>query len=277
MYYVKCADGVVECSIRKNAKQSRIVVGDKVSIEKNEYDKGKYIITNVFPRKNYIPRPYIANIDKLLMVVAPIPKPDFYLIDKLIVYCNLNNIEPILVINKIDISNEGFVEDIKKQYYFLKIFEVSAKNNDGIEVLKKYISNTFCVLTGQSAVGKSSLINALIPNKNLETQDLSVKIERGKHTTRVNELYIYDDLVICDTPGFSSLSLDIKYTELCGFYPEFSDYIGDCKFLDCSHIKEGKDCKIVSRVEVGEINKDRYSRYIDLYNNLKKEWDSKYD
>lgn len=268
---------MVEASIRKTAKKVRIVVGDKVNLEKNDYDDGKYIITSLLTRKNIIPRPYIANIDKLLIVIAPIPKPDLLLLDKLIIYCNINNIEPVVVINKCDLDRDDYIDSIKKQYYFLKTFVISALNGNNLESLKEYIANSFCALCGQSAVGKSSIINALIPNMSLQTQGLSSKIERGKHTTRANEIYFSDNIMITDTPGFSSLELDIDYQELAGFYPEFSDYIGDCRYLDCAHIKEGKDCVIVSKVEEGTINKDRYLRYVELYEKLKKNWDEKYD
>ena len=120
-------------------------------------------------------------------------------------------------------------------------------------------------------------IKSIIPNINLETQGLSRKVDRGKHTTRVNELYIYNDIMIADTPGFSNLELDIDYKELASFYPEFDDYLGTCKYLDCSHVKEGKDCSVVSAVTEGKINKDRYDRYCDLYGKLKVIWENKYD
>ena len=276
--YTILKDGkICEATIRKTAKKVRIVVGDKVQLEKNEYDDGKYIITSLMERKNIIPRPYIANIDKLLIVIAPSPKPDLLLLDKLIIYCNINNIEPVIVINKSDLDKDGYINSIVKQYYFIKSFVVSALNGNNIDTFKNYISNSFCALCGQSAVGKSSIINSLIPNIDLQTQGLSSKIERGKHTTRANEIYIYEDIMISDTPGFSSLELDIVYDELAGFYPEFINYIGNCKYLDCSHIKEGKDCAIIKKVEDGTVSKDRYLRYVDLYEKLKKNWDEKYD
>ena len=243
----------------------------------NEYDQGKYIITKVYSRNNYIPRPPIANIDKLLIVFAPVPQPDLLLIDKLIIYALKNNIEPILVVNKKDIAPIELINDLKEQYKDYKLFVVSAKQGDNIDVIKEYISGCICAVCGQSAVGKSSLLNALIPNFNLQTQELSRKIDRGKHTTRVNELYLCDGLMIADTPGFSSLELDIEYNELEEYYPEFEHYLGTCRYLDCSHIKEGKDCQICRAVEKGEINTQRYNRYIELYNKLKKDWEEKYD
>lgn len=268
---------LVECSVRKNAKKLRIVVGDNVELEENDYDKGKYIITRVLPRKNSLIRPPLANLDKLLILIAPSPEPDLLLVDKLLIYSALNSIEPIIVLNKSDIADDNFISSIKAQYNFIDVIIVSAKNNTNINTLTSKINNRFSAVCGQSAVGKSSLLNALIPNIDLDTQGLSEKIGRGKHTTRVNEVHIFKDLRIVDTPGFSSLELDLDYRELHLFYPEFDEYLGKCKYLDCSHIKEGKDCEIVKNVENSTINKDRYLRYIDLYNKLKKEWDSKYD
>lgn len=256
----------------------RILVGDRVLIEPNEYDKGKYIITKVLDRKNSIPRPPLANIDKLLIVIAPRPEPDLELVDKLIIYCMNRDIEPIIIINKRDIASDVFVDEIKSEYYFLKVFTISAINNQGINDLREELSGCITALCGQSAVGKSSFLNALIPAINLSTQGLSRKIDRGKHTTRVNELYVYEDIMIADTPGFSNLDLlDIEYTELPLFYPEFDEYLDKCRYLDCSHVKEGKDCVIVNAVNNGIINKNRYDRYCNLYRKLKENWEKKYD
>lgn len=246
-------------------------------MEENEYEKGKLIITKLLPRKNVIHRPYIANIDKLIIVIAPLPKPDLLLVDKLIIYCMLNKIEPVLVINKCDIDYDNITSNIVKDYYFLQTFVVSAKDKINISKLTKYLENSFCALCGQSAVGKSSIINSIIPNVDLQTQGLSAKIDRGKHTTRANEIYINGNIMITDTPGFSSLELNISHEELAGFYPEFADFIGECKYLDCAHVKEGNDCEIVKAVDSGKISKDRYIRYVDLYEKLKKKWDEKYD
>ena len=268
---------LLTCSVRTTAKKVRIVVGDYVDFEPNEYDQGKYIITRVRPRKNTIPRPPLANIDKLIIVVAPKPEPDLLLVDKLLIYCVLNNIEPIIVLNKSDIADKNFVSNIKDQYSYYKVIVISAVNGQGVDELSQYISGSFCAVCGQSAVGKSSLLNAIIPNINLEIQGLSRKVDRGKHTTRVNELYIYKDIMIADTPGFSSLELDIDYKELSSFYPEFDKYIGECKYLDCAHVKEGKDCAVVTACNDGKINNDRYLRYSDLYINLKTLWENKYD
>lgn len=268
---------MVECSIRTTAKKTRLVVGDRVEIVPNEFSANKYIITKCLERTCFIPRPPIANLEKLLIVVAPRPEPDLLLVDKLIIYCYINNIEPIIVINKSDISSKEFVEDIKAQYYFLNLFLISAKNGVGVDDIEKYISGSFVAVCGQSAVGKSSFINALIPGFDLQTQGLSNKIDRGKHTTRVNEVYLYNDYMIADTTGFSSLELELEHNELYLYYPEFEPYLNKCRYLDCAHIKEGKDCVIISAVAEGKINKDRYGRYVILYEYLKKKWENKYD
>lgn len=265
--------------MRTTAKKVRIVVGDNVELISNEYDKGKYVITSVLPRKNSIPRPLLANIDKLLIVISPKPEPDLLLVDKLIIYCYLNKIEPVIVINKTDIASSDFVGNIRNQYDFLQVFDISTITKINIDLLRDYIKDSLCALCGQSAVGKSSLLNALIPNLNLETQGLSRKVDRGKHTTRVNFLYVDNDLKIADTPGFSNLELDIEdivYGELEYYYPEFDKYQGKCKYLDCSHIKEKNDCAIYKAVQSGEINANRYENYCTLYNNLKEKWEKKY-
>lgn len=270
-------DSLVSACCLKNIKKNRVVVGDDVELKKDEYSVDKYIITKVFPRKNCIPRPVVANIDKLLILVAIEPKPDFYLIDKLYIYSVTNNIEPIIVINKSDISDKSFVDNIKSQYGFIKTFVISAKCKSGIDELKKYILKSVCAVCGQSAVGKSSLINALIPDVYQSTQGLSEKISRGKHTTRVNELFVWNNLCIADTPGFSNLDLNIDFDEVQEYYPEFQKYRENCKYLDCSHVGEGKDCGVIKAKDMGKINKDRYLRYVDLYNKLKENWEKKYD
>jgi ribosome biogenesis GTPase len=183
----------------------------------------------------------------------------------------------VLIINKSDLITDDFEKSIKEEYYFMKTFFLSAINKINIEPLANYLSGCISAVCGQSAVGKSSLINALIPTLSLETGELSAKIDRGKHTTRVNELHLFKDLMIIDTPGFSSLEINIDYDELEGFYPEFNKYLGNCKYLDCSHVGEGDDCEIIKAVKCGDINKNRYDRFVELYKSCKEKWEKKYD
>lgn len=279
IYYVLLGSGdVVQCSIRTSQKKIRLVVGDKVLVVANEFSEGKYIIVGHEERTSLVPRPPIANLDKLIIIISPKPEPDYLLVDKLIIYSFMNNIEPVIVINKSDMADNKFIEDTCKQYHFLKNFVISAKSGLGVDKVEEYISNSFVALAGQSAVGKSSFINALFPNKNAEVGELSSKIDRGKNTTRASEIYWQKDYMIADTAGFSSLDLDMDYMKLSKYYPEFDDYLGKCRYLDCSHIKEGKDyCVIVDAVQSDYINKDRYCRYVILYKELKEKWEKKYD
>ena len=199
------------------------------------------------------------------------------LVDKLVIYCVINNIEPIIVVSKSDIIEKDFINEIRAEYYFLPVFAISSKKNIGIKDVCDYISGSITAVCGQSAVGKSTLINTIIPNLDLQTQDVSKKISRGKQTTRSNCLYYYKDIIIADTPGFSRLDLNIECRDLSLFYPEFDKYLGKCKYLDCAHIKEGDDCAIVQAVRKGDINKNRYNRYISLYGKLKVLGEKKYD
>lgn len=189
-------------------KAGGIFVGDQVEFEEN--------ITRVLKRKNLLIRPPVANIDKMFIVLAPLPKPDFVLVDKMLVYCHLNDIEPVLVVNKSDICEDNFIENIEKSYKkHYKILILSAKNKN-LEELEKEIKG-ICVLAGQSAVGKSSIINALFNNELTEVGNLSAKVERGKQTTRLVRLYKLGEGYIADTAGFSLLDLsfvgNIDYTE----------------------------------------------------------------
>ncbi len=276
IFEVYVDDKVVTCDVRNTIKKSGVCVGDKVEIIANEYDLGKYIIVKVQSRKNLLLRPPLANIDKLLILISPLPSPDLYLVDKLIIYCQTNAIEPIIVINKSDIATQEFVSDIASQYYFAKVFVISSLKQTNISHLKQSLVGHISALCGQSAVGKSSLINALIPHLDIKTNELSARIDRGKHTTRVNQIHIHDRLMIADTPGFSSLDLSIEHDELAGHYPEFVE-IPDCKYLNCSHVFEGKDCSVITAVGEGKINAKRYDRYAKLYKDLKKAWEIKYD
>lgn len=254
-----------------------ILVGDNVEIIENIYSKDKFIITKVYDRKNFIPRPKIANIDILLILIAPLPKPDFLLVDKLLIYCEINNIHPIIVINKCDIASADFVNSIKDEYKYYDTFVISAKDLIATSDIYNVLKGKTTAVCGQSAVGKSSLINCLIPNIQLQTQGLSEKICRGKHTTRVNQIFLNNDFFIADTPGFSSLDLNIDFRQLSFYYPEFKDFIQDCRYVDCSHIKEGDFCGVCVALNQGKINKNRYQRYIELYKKLKENWEKKYD
>ncbi len=277
--YVVSADKTYDCilsgTIKKNNKP---LVGDMVEFSINEYDKFKNVITKILPRKNSLVRPSIANIDQLFIVLSKSPKPDLILIDKLIIYAKLNHINPVLVVNKSDLFNEDELKDIKAEFPGLKIIVTSAKLND-VRALTPLLRGKISAFAGQSAVGKSSLINAICPEFRLETNTLSSKIERGQHTTRHNQIYVIDgDIFIADTPGFSMLMLDIKPSMLKSFYDDFNEFEPDCRYVGCDHINSrSKDCGVVKAVEEGKICLSRFDRYCKIYSELKEKWEKKYD
>ena len=274
----KSYDCISKGNLKKNSK---VCVGDYVEISENEYSRGTYVVEKVLPRKNQLLRPNVTNVDQLVIVFAVEPTPDFYLIDKLIIFAEQNNISPILVINKADISKEGDIADLVLQYKDVvkDIVVISAKNNYGIDNLKKILKNKFSALAGQSAVGKSTLINALDPTLCLDTNGLSDKISRGKHTTRHSQIYAIDNMLIADTPGFSMLELDkIKYDDLHYYYKDFASYFPKCKFSGCTHINCTADnCEVVKSVVNGKIHLQRYERYCKMYKEMKEKWRDKYD
>lgn len=241
-------------------KAGGIFVGDEVEFSG--------AIDYVHPRKNLLIRPPLANVDKLFIVISPLPKPDFLLVDKIIVYCYLNDITPLLVINKIDLAGENFVERVKDAYSFLKIIPLSALKGD-VGALEEEIEG-ICAFAGQSAVGKSSLINALVKENVTETGDLSKKIERGKQTTRIVSLYKFERGYLGDTAGFSMLDLkmvsSLKREELSSYYPDFLHARGLCKYRSCLHTHG--DCGVIAEVKGGKINKLRYENYLKLLQEL---------
>lgn len=266
---------ILSGTIKKNNKP---LVGDIVEFDLNDYDQNKNVITKILPRKNSLVRPAIANLDQLFIVLSVLPKPDFMLIDKLIIYARINNITPIIVINKSDLCDQNAVNEIKSQFYGLQVVVTSAKLNKTDEI-KSLLKGKTSAFAGQSAVGKSSLINAINPKFNLLTNGLSQKIDRGQHTTRHNEIYrVDDDIYIADTPGFSMLSLDIKPSELKLYYDDFNKFEENCHYVGCDHINcKGKNCGVVQAVEDNEICLSRYERYCKIYDELKEKWERKYD
>lgn len=270
LYEVLCKDKIFFCGGTGKLKQEgKILVGDKVVFDALEENKG--IIKNVFNRKNFFVRPPVANIDILLIVISPVPKPDFYLVDKLVLLCLVNNIKPVICINKSDILSKEQMQEIKEQYKATvkNIVFVSAKDKSNLETLKKLLKNKLTAIVGQSAVGKSSIINALT-GENIKVGELSTKVQRGKQTTRHTQLFIYEDLKLIDTAGFSSFEVFLDYKTLGLLYPDFSDHINNCKYTLCSHTGEGEtECAIKRGVKNGKINLQRYQRYVTLYKELK--------
>ena len=267
-FFVQSEGQIIECFARKKLKKDCIVLaGDVV-----DFNLSECVIENVVPRKNKLIRPPIANIDRIIIVISCVPEVDLYLTDKLIIAAKLNNIEPILCFNKIDLDND-LVFEIQQQYSKadVKFLKVSAKSGYNIDRLIEIMHGGLNCFAGQSAVGKSSLINAILGCDYSEIGNLSAKISRGKNTTRHTEIIKVRDFYIADTPGFSLLELDnLKYNELKDYYDEFFIYQNDCKFSSCTHIKE-PDCAVINAVNRGDISSSRHKRYTEIYFDLKKE------
>jgi len=272
-YYVETAEGMYECKARGVFRKKRITptVGDRVEIE---ISGGKGSICTICDRKNILIRPPVANIDILLIVVAAQnPDPSLFLIDKMLITAEKNNIEPIICINKTDLVKREDIESIYRKAGY-RVISVSAETKENIAELKDMISGKITAFAGLSGVGKSTLLGE-ITDFNLETGGLSEKINRGKHTTRHVELMeLSGGGFVFDTPGFSSMEIsDIKAQELGSYFPEIRDISDECRFKGCAHIKE-RDCAVREKVESGEISKSRYESYCTLYEELKsiKEW-----
>ena len=269
-----------KASLRGNIKRKNgILVGDLVEVEVS-YDR--YMIKKILPRKNSLIRPPVANIDNLVIVVLlSTPSPDFFLLDKQIVLAKFKDILPIIVINKIDLNISDITNKdlsyIKNVYGNLgfQIIEVSAKNNIGIDVLKEKLHNKISAFSGNSGVGKSSIINKIFGTNSL-TFEVAKKTNRGRHTTKHVKIYKNEDMYVLDTPGFSSYELyDIEYKELKNYYPDFLEC--KCDYLDCSHVLENeKVCGVKKAINDGRIDKNRYDRYVELFKKLKDEYDRKY-
>lgn len=248
----------------RNLKKDGIFVGDKVEC-KND------VIEKVLERKNILIRPPLANVDTMIIVVAKEPKIDFLLVDKLLVFCTVKGIKPILCINKSDLS-ESFVKDVEKIYKdVVDIVSISTLDKSVLN-LKKHIKGV-TALAGQSAVGKSSIINALLGKEIAVVGDFSKKVMRGKQTTRLVELYdLGNENYLADTAGFSKLSeefLIVNENELKDYYPDFIKYAHMCKYKSCQHLKLD-DCGVVKAVSEGKISKIRYENYKILRENIKK-------
>lgn len=275
-YYVHVfGKGVYECkakgAFRKDKKKP--LVGDNVRIQILNEEEYLGNIEEILPRKSELIRPAVANIDQALVIFSIVkPQPNFNLLDRFLIMMEQQNIPCIICFNKADIDEENQGEEYEKIYQSCgyETLLVSAKKGKGIETLKEILKGKTTTVAGPSGVGKSSVINELQSEVQMETGSISLKIERGKHTTRHSELIAMEDnTYILDTPGFSSLGLfDMEKEDLARFYPEFAKYECYCKFGGCAHISEPV-CGIREAVEDGEIPKLRYDNYKLLYEELR--------
>ena len=279
-YYVRCDDGkIIECRARGVFRKQKVspLVGDKVVIE---HDGEKGTVAEICDRKNYLIRPPVANLDKLVIVSSVVePVPSLLILDKLTAMAVNKDIEPVVVFSKADLENADQYVDIYRKAG-IESFAFSSKTGEGAEEIRNVFNNSVCALTGNTGVGKSSLLNCIAPELELATSHISDKLGRGRHTTRTVELYELFGGYIADTPGFSSLDFEnseiIIKENLPFCFPEFEEYIGQCKFVSCAHIGE-KGCAVCAAAKEGRIPDSRLESYKMMYDEVKdyKEWQNK--
>ncbi len=263
-YYVSTDQGVVTCKAKGSFRREGLtpVVGDRVRI--TAHASGYAQIDQILPRRNLLIRPAVANIDRLLIVLSGhLPEPDWLLADKLIVQAALNRIEPVMVLNKADEATAPIREAFDQDYRLFPRIIVSALSGEGLQDLKDAIAGKICCFAGQSAVGKSSLMNALLPELNLPVGELTRKTDRGRHTTRHAQLWPCFGGALLDTPGFSLYepeSFDEKLLQGC--YPE-SAQATPCRFPGCMHVSE-PGCGVKLLLADGRLSPARYERYVQI-------------
>ena len=277
-YYVEAANAVYECRARGIFRKERMtpLAGDRVMIEL--LGEGKGVLSQILDRRNQLVRPPVANLDCLVIVVSiadPAPVP--LLVDQMVAIAEKNHIEPVIVINKSDLGDTRQWEETYR-LAGLPVFALSALDAEATAPLRQALAGKLSAFTGNSGVGKSSLLNAMYPTLSLETGEISQKLGRGRHTTRAVTLYtLPEGGYIADTPGFSSLDMEraqpILKNELADCFREFAPFWGQCRFTSCAHIKE-KDCAIRQAVEDGKIARSRYDSYVAMYEQVKdtEEW-----
>ena len=267
-YDVQTSGGLVTCRARGILRKegNSPLTGDLVEIT---VERGKGMVEKILPRKNKFIRPAVANIDALVVFAANVnPVTEPYLIDRVAAIAGDQNVQVVLCVNKCDLDPALDLVRIYQNAGFTVIC-TSAETGEGVDQLRQTIAGKLVAFTGNSGVGKSSILNRLAPQLNLATGAVSEKLGRGRHTTRHVELYrLEEDTYVADTPGFSSFDTDqmdvILKENLQYAFPDFSDYIGKCRFDDCSHRKE-PDCAVRTAFENGEIEKSRYDSYLKLY------------
>ena len=276
-YYVDTGEGIVTCRARGRFRKEGVspLVGDMVEITVSGTEG---MVNAIELRRNVFARPAVANIDQLVIVASnAIPRTDPYLIDRMTAIAALKNCEVLLCINKSDLDRADELCAVYAQAG-LPFVLVSAETGEGVEELRERIAGKLSAFTGNSGVGKSSLLNALDPHFSAQVGEVSQALGRGRHTTRHVELYkLSGGAELIDTPGFSSfdtaeLGLELK-EKLPETFADFAHYLGGCRFVGCSHTKE-KGCAVLAAVKAGEISPSRHASYLRLYNELKdlREW-----
>ncbi len=263
-YYVQSDTRILECKLRGKVKDGAILAGDRVRLTLTSHDSG--IIEEVFPRTVELARPNIANVNQVLLVMSfRDPETNLQLLDRLLIMAEDAGLQSVIVLNKCDLQvNE--TADIVRDYYArigYPVLLTSSKQNIGIDTLTAAMSGKITVIAGPSGVGKTSLLNLLVPGRKMKTGAISKKLGRGKHTTRHVELFpLPTGGWLADTPGFGVLDLPkMSKLDLRELFPEFDMPSKDCRFADCIHVGE-KDCRVKDAVQSGDILKSRYQSYL---------------
>ena len=280
LYRVELKDGqIIKCKIRGKLRlDGDAFIGDYVQVS---YDnKGEGIIEKIEERKSQLVRPYVSNIDGIIIVVSPIPEPNYLLVDKMIIGAVEQQITPIICINKPSLDGYAqLVERINKDYSTLAdIIEIDALTGKGSKILREKIKGKFFALAGQSAVGKSTFINQMIGKDIMETGEVSKHNEKGRNITRHIEIIKFEDgTKVADTCGFDKLQMPVADpANLATYFVDFDEFVSGCKFKMCRHIDEDV-CGVKKAVSEGKLSKDRYDRYVKLYLESQKRWNTRYD
>lgn len=279
-FYVAEAGGreyTLRCKKKFRRMKVSPLVGDEVCFIPGEGEEHGWL-EEILPRRSECLRPPVANVSLLLIVVAPEPAPDLLLVDRIMVRARQQGMRLALVVNKCDLD-ASLVETLRRQYAGAdaQVFAASAAEKRGLEDIRQAMAGELCCLTGQSGVGKSTLLNALL-GLTLETGEISQRILRGKNTTRHAELLMKDGLRVLDTAGFSLLELDadMEPVTLQDYYPEFREYEGQCRFTPCYHDRE-PGCAVRQASEEGSVHPERLERYRALLAEVRKSWRERYD
>ena len=265
-YYVDTGSEVIEAKGRGIFKKDGITlaVGDKVQLEIIDEAEKKGVINGIYPRKNQFIRPPIVNVDTFVVVFAASkPKPNLVLVDKFLVMAEMHGVEALICINKSDLVSPEVLAEYKAIYENIyPVIAVSARSGEGMDELKGAVSGKTAALAGPSGVGKSTIINTLIPHANMETGSISEKTKRGKHTTRHVEIFKADGGGrIFDTPGFTSFEImEAEEDNLMHYYPDIDRYSANCYYDNCRHLKE-PSCAVREALNEGKIHRLRYESY----------------
>ena len=279
-YYVQCPDGtLVTCRARGKFRYQKItpLVGDRASVTVQGDGTGS--LDALLPRRNFFQRPAVANIDQLVVIASgAIPVTDPFLVDRITALAESKNCQPVICINKWDLVQAEELFAIYRAAGFPTL-KVSAETGLGIEELRELLAGKISAFTGNSGVGKSSILNALEPGFGLATGDISEKLGRGRHTTRHVELFPVSGGLIADTPGFSAFDTEkgefLEKEALQHMFREFRPYLDQCRFIGCAHVKE-KGCAVLEALDAGKIQPSRHRSYVRLYQQARenKPWEN---